>query len=140
MATSVARKTGASGKTPGRRAAGKTPAPARTAAAKPTAPDKSAPAAADAPKKAAPASGKDKAQHPDEAKKLKLVRDSFTFPKLEYGIIGVLKTRASHLGRPTKKSEIVRAGIKALLGMTDADFMACVRSVTPAKSKTGDKG
>lgn len=126
MATSTARKTGTGRKTASARPARKTAAPAAA-----TPPDAPAPAS-EAPKKR-PAADKPRA---DQPKRVKLVRDSFTFPKLEYGLVGVLKTRASHLGRPTKKSEIVRAGIKALLGMSDADFMACVASLTPAKTKS----
>ena len=51
--------------------------------------------------------------------KQKLVRDSFTMPKAEYMLIDALKQRAGQLGRPTKKSELLRAGIKALHAMND---------------------
>ena len=68
-------------------------------------------------------------------KKAKLVRDSFTMPKDEYQAIEVLKQRATRLQRPAKKSELLRAGIKALTAMDDKQF-AVVLSLVPAL-KTG---
>lgn len=70
--------------------------------------------------------------------KIKPVRDSFTFPKDEYAVIDLLKKRAVKLGHPSKKSELLRAGIKALSAMPDAVFSAAVQSV-PA-IKTGRPG
>jgi hypothetical protein len=78
-------------------------------------------------------------QVPAEPKKVKLVRDSFKLPKVEYGVIDILKTRAARLARPAKKNEIVRAGLKALIAMSDADFLACVSSLPPAKPKGAAK-
>lgn len=69
-----------------------------------------------------------------KAKKPKLVRDSFTIPKLEYLILEELKQRASLLCYPIKKSELLRAGIKALAAMADADFMATLRAVPAIKT------
>ena len=122
MTTSAARKTSA----PARKS------PVRRAARK--AAPKAAPAAgADAPKQRAAATDKARTAQAGKPEKLKLVRDSFTIPKFEYGVLQVLKTRASHLGRPTKKSEIVRAGVKALEALTDADFLACLSSLPATK-------
>ncbi len=70
--------------------------------------------------------------------KVKPVRDSFTFPKNEYLVIDALKKRAVGLGHPAKKSELLRAGIKALAAMADASFVAAIRQV-PA-IKTGRPG
>jgi hypothetical protein len=70
--------------------------------------------------------------------KVKPVRDSFTFPKNEYLVIDALKKRAVGLGHPAKKSELLRAGIKALAAMADAAFTAAIRQV-PA-IKTGRPG
>lgn len=69
-----------------------------------------------------------------KAKKPKLVRDSFTIPKLEYLILEELKQRSSILGNSTKKSELIRAGIKALAAMADANFLAALRSVPAIKT------
>lgn len=82
-------------------------------------------------KKAETAAKTDKA---DKPKKLKLVRDSFTIPKAEYTVLEDLKLRAAKLGRPTKKSEVLRAGVQALAAMGDAAFLACVSSVPAVKT------
>ena len=67
-------------------------------------------------------------------KKPKLVRDSFTIPKAEYLILDDLKQRAVRTGTPTKKSELLRAGIKALAAMTDAGFKAALSAVPTIKT------
>lgn len=67
-------------------------------------------------------------------KKPKLVRDSFTIPKLEYLLLDQLKQRSGTLGTPVKKSELIRAGIKALAAMADASFLAAVKAVPTIKT------
>jgi len=71
---------------------------------------------------------------PEKPKKPKLVRDSFTIPKGEYAVLDELKLRAAKLGRPTKKSEVLRAGVQALAAMGDAAFLACVGAVPAVKT------
>lgn len=66
-------------------------------------------------------------------RKPKLVRDSFTIPKTEYAAIDELKTRAVALGTSVKKSELLRAGLMALVGMSDAAFKAAVAKVPTLK-------
>ncbi len=66
-------------------------------------------------------------------RKPKLVRDSFTIPKTEYAAIDQLKTRAIALGTSVKKSELLRAGLMALVGMNDAAFKAAVAAVPTLK-------
>lgn len=73
-------------------------------------------------------------QAPIKIKKPKLVRDSFTIPKDEYVVIDSLKARASKLGQTVKKSELLRAGIKALATMRDAQFKAALGNVPPIKT------
>jgi hypothetical protein len=122
----------------------KAAAPRKTAAAKK--PLKAAPAAKDAittqstavaapaaraPAKAVKAEKVEKAEKP---RKPKLVRDSFTIPKDEYAVLEMLKERAAKLGRPTKKSEVLRAGVQALAGMTDSAFLASVGGVPALKT------
>lgn len=86
-------------------------------------------------KQAAPKTRKTaKAEKAPKAKKIKLVRDSFTMPKTEYVAIDALKARAARLGRPAKKSEMLRAGVQALTAMTDAQFLACVSAVPAIKT------
>jgi hypothetical protein len=72
---------------------------------------------------------------PDAAKpKAKLVRDSFTIPKLEYLVLEALKLRAAKLGRPSKKSEMLRAGIGALDAMNDKALLAALNLVPSLKT------
>ena len=105
--------------------------PARLAKAPPAA--KKSPAAAPTPKKqpppaAAPApAAVAKPQH-------KLVRDSFTIPKTEYVVLETLKLRAAKLQRPTKKSEVLRAGIAALNAMSDKAFLAAILAIPSIKT------
>lgn len=69
-----------------------------------------------------------------KARKPKLVRDSFTIPKDEYAAIDVLKARSARLGRAAKKSEVLRAGLKALSAMPDSTFVAALREVPAIKT------
>jgi len=61
---------------------------------------------------------------PEKPKKIKMVRDSFTMPKAEYAVLDELKQRASLLGRPLKKSELLRAGVKLLAALPDTRLLA----------------
>lgn len=67
-------------------------------------------------------------------KKVKLVRDSFTIPKPEYLVLDALKARALVLGQAVKKSELLRAGIKALAAMNDTQFLSSIKAVPALKS------
>ncbi len=88
------------------------------------------------PVKAAPAKPAKpvKAPKPVKIKKPKLVRDSFTIPKDEYVVIESLKTRAGKLGQAVKKSELLRAGVKALAAMSDIQFKAALNNVPTIKT------
>ena len=70
----------------------------------------------------------------EKSKKPKLVRDSFTIPKPEYLVMETLKERAGKLSRAIKKSELLRAGIKALAAMNDAQFLAALQAVPTIKT------
>ena len=110
------------------------PAPMKSAAAKAAAkpsPKAAAPAVAALPVPARVVA----APRADKPKKSKLVRDSFTIPKAEYAVLQDLKQRAGKGGIAAKKSEILRAGIKALAAMDDAAFITAL-GVVPA-IKTG---
>jgi len=71
---------------------------------------------------------------PVKAKKPKLVRDSFTIPKAEYVVLEELKQRAGALAHPVKKSELLRAGIKALAAMPASAFLAALANVPAIKT------
>jgi hypothetical protein len=113
--------------------------PAANAATKPAkkAEVKKAPAAKKAvapkaPKAAAAAVAK--ASKEIKPKKPKLVRDSFTIPKDEYAVIETLKQRAATLAQPVKKSELLRAGLKVLAGLSDAALRSALQAVPSIKT------
>ena len=124
MATATPRKAAPARKNPAARAPARAlkPAAAPAPAAQPVAVAK--PAKADK-------ADKDKGE---KARKPKMVRDSFTIPKAEYAALDALKARAAALGRPAKKSEVLRAGLKALAVMSDSALATCLQSVPAIKT------
>jgi len=73
-------------------------------------------------------------------KKVKLVRDSFSIPKLEYLMLDVLKLRSNALGTSAKKSDLIRVGIKTLAAMPDDQFLAAIKALAPVKTGSPAKG
>ncbi len=67
-------------------------------------------------------------------KKPKMVRDSFTIPKMEYAVLETMKERSAKLLSPAKKTELFRAGIKALAALPDAAFLAAIQAVPSLKT------
>jgi len=67
-------------------------------------------------------------------KKPKLVRDSFTFPKDEYQAIAGLKQKALGLKHSAKKSEILRAGLMLLNGLSNKAFLSALSKVPALKT------
>ena len=82
-------------------------------------------------KAAAPATAEAK---PAKGHKPKLVRDSFTIPKDEYQVMESLKQRALGLGQHARKSELLRAGIRALNEMNDRAFLKAIGAVPTLKT------
>jgi len=66
--------------------------------------------------------------------KAKLVRDSFTIPKAEYTTLNELRQRSTRLAAPAKKSELLRAGIELLRGLSDQAFLAALAAVPNLKT------
>jgi hypothetical protein len=85
-------------------------------------------------KAAAPSTSAPPTSKLDKEKKIKMVRDSISIPKAEYVVLDALKLRAATLAAPAKKTEIIRAGIKALAAMSDKAFLSAVRSVPNLKT------
>jgi len=83
--------------------------------------------------KAASAVKPTKATEP-KGKKPKLVRDSFTIPKDEYAVLDTLKDRATALAHPVKKSELLRAGLKVLAGLSDSALRSALQAVPSIKT------
>ena len=75
-----------------------------------------------------------KAEKVEKEKKPKLVRDSFTIPKAEYDLLSALKARAIRLKQPAKKGELLRAGIKLLVGLSDTAFRAALVAIPALKT------
>ena len=87
---------------------------------------------------AAPVVAKPKAEKPvkgDKAKKVKMIRDSFTMPETEYAQIAELKKKCLLAGVHVKKSELLRAGLTGLAKLSDAALLKAVNQVE--KIKTG---
>ena len=78
---------------------------------------------------------KPKIEKPTKFKKMKLVRDRFTIPKTEYAVVDELKERANKLAHKAKKSELLRAGVKALAAMPDAAFLGALNAVPTIKTR-----
>lgn len=112
--------------------------PGQTEKSKPAKPQTSKiPATAAMPVKAAKpgkTASLEKSDKSDKPKKPKLVRDSFTIPKSEYLALDELKARSIDLARPTKKSELLRAGLMALKRMSNSEFLAALAQVPPIKT------
>ncbi|QHI98344.1 hypothetical protein GT347_10275 [Xylophilus rhododendri] len=125
-------------KTPAKAAKTVKAAPAKKAAAPAKAVKKAVPAKAAKPAAAPLPAKAEKPAKPakpaKEAKPEKLVRDSFTIPRGEYTLLQDLKLRASTLGRPAKKSEVLRAGIQALKSLDDAALLAVLGQVPVIKT------
>jgi hypothetical protein len=95
-----------------------------------TAPDEAAAAKLEAADGASEAGASD--SPPDKSQKL--VRDSFTMPKGEYAAIEAVKQRAMALGRQVKKSEVLRAGLRALASMSDRSLTTALAAVPTLKT------
>lgn len=65
----------------------------------------------------------------------KVVRDGFTMPVSDKQLINDIKLKGLSLGLETNKSEIIRAGLRALNDLSDAKLKTILKSVP--KIKTG---
>lgn len=90
----------------------------------------------DAPLFAEPKAAKaEKPAKGDKAKKIKMVRDSFTMPENDYTQLAELKKKCLLAGVHVKKSELLRAGLLSLSKLPDAALLKAVAQVE--KLKTG---
>lgn len=67
--------------------------------------------------------------------KIKMVRDSFTFPETEHKRLVEMKKRLIALGTEVKKGELVRAGLEMLASLDNLRLAKAVADVE--KLKTG---
>jgi hypothetical protein len=98
------------------------------AAKKPAAPKPVKAVAPKPPKKAEPKKSDSKPA------KIKMIRDSFTFPEADHSQLAALKKRVVALGQDVKKGELVRAGIALLTAMDDKALQAAVSKVDRLKT------
>ena len=104
-------------------------APARKAA-KPVSTDPAAPVIAKT-----KAAKTEKSAKSDKPKKVKMIRDSFTMPEVDYEQIAELKKKCLQAGVHVKKSELLRAGLLGLSKLSEAALLKAVDQVE--KIKTG---
>jgi hypothetical protein len=74
-----------------------------------------------------------------QAKKEKVVRDSFTMPKSDYDKIAALKLKCADSGVAVKKSELLRAGLLILATATAEQLIAAVGAVETVKTGRPEK-
>lgn len=129
--------------TPTRRPAAKRPS------SRPVAPQKAVAKTAVAPApKVKPAAAPIKAARPLKPAKTekpakvrrKPVRDGFTMPEADFGLIATLKARALSAKREAKKSELLRAGLHALAALPTPALVAALDQLDPVKIGRPKKG
>jgi hypothetical protein len=121
------------------------PAKKRAAARKPALPKVLAVAPSKTTKAAKPAKPAKPVQpaqaEPKEAKqRVRLVRDSFTMPEPDFALIASLKVRALAGQREAKKSELLRAGLHALMALDSAALVSALGRLQPLKMGRPKRG
>ena len=71
----------------------------------------------------------------EQPKKERVIRDSFTLPSGDYDLIAAIRQRCLGSAVSVTKSEVVRAGLHALMEMPEEDLLRLVSSLE--KVKTG---
>lgn len=72
--------------------------------------------------------------------RLRLVRDSFTMPEPDFALIAALKGRAMTAQREAKKSELLRAGLHALMALDGKALAGALSRLEPLKLGRPKKG
>lgn len=62
-----------------------------------------------------------------------VIRDTFSMPPTDHGLIETLRTRAAREGRNTSKSEIIRAGLTSLANLSPAQLIAVLDGLERVK-------
>lgn len=75
-----------------------------------------------------------KSEKAPKIRKVKLIRDSYAMPDVEYVAIAALKKRLAVLGGEFKKSELLRAGIALLAALGDSELQAVMGRVERIKT------
>jgi hypothetical protein len=70
----------------------------------------------------------------EKPKKVKLIRDSFTMPAIDYDLIKALKLKALDSKTVIKKSELLRAGLHALNKLDTKELIDIVSTLAVLKT------
>ena len=62
-------------------------------------------------------------------KKASVIRDTFSFPDFDYVLLSELQKRCLQGGHHSSKSELVRAGLKALIQMKPGELLRAAQAV-----------
>jgi hypothetical protein len=119
--------------------------PAKKIIAKPTAaprraPVKKAVAARKQPPKKAETVAAPASEKKPPKQRVRLVRDSFTMPEPDFALIAALKARAMAAKREAKKSELLRAGLHALMALDGPALVGALGRLQPLKLGRPKKG
>lgn len=68
------------------------------------------------------------------SERIKPVRVSFKMPPADFKLIDIMKQRALEFARPTKKSELLRAGLQVLHGMDALALRQVLEALAPSKT------
>jgi len=90
--------------------------------------------------KATPAEADDQAVNKAAKGNSKLVRDSFTMPEADFAVIALLKGRAMGARRAAKKSELLRAGLRALAKLDAKSLVVALDQLETVKAGRPKKG
>jgi hypothetical protein len=63
----------------------------------------------------------------------RVIRDSFTIPEDDYALIPELKQRCINAGASVTKSELLRAGLRALEEMSEKELLETVKGLMKVK-------
>lgn len=74
------------------------------------------------------------AKKPEKEPKVKVVHDSFSMPKAEYRKIAEIKEVCLKAGLHVKKNEVLRAGLKALGQMNEAQLKSALAGLEKIKA------
>ena len=70
---------------------------------------------------------------PKPPKKIPVIRDTFSFPEFDYALLSELQAALLKNGHNVSKSELVRAGLKALAQMRPAQLIKTAKAVEKLK-------
>lgn len=69
----------------------------------------------------------------------KVERGRFTLPTADFNRIAALKARAGKLGRPAKKNELLRIGLRLLTALSDESLLIALDQLEPVGKKARRK-